>query len=128
MTAWLMSEDGVRMARIDSVMSVAMDVRNDRDDPAKYHPAKVIARASLVRLMVGVQGEDKPMCALSCPGKDAPEALRQLMATLSEMRRKHANGSDDVFVHAMYVNWPSRMPDLLWKATRDIPEPEWIRR
>lgn len=127
MTAWLVSEDGFRLARVDSVVSVALDVDNDRDDPTKYHPTKWIARANRVRLMVGVQGYETPMCALTCPGRDAPQALKQLMATLSETRRKH-DGGDDLYVHAMYVNWPSSMPGKLWRVTRDIPEQEWIRR
>lgn len=128
MTAWLVSEDGFRLARVDGVVSVALAVDNGRDDPSKYHPTKMLARANKVRIMVGAQGQDAPMCALTCPGRDAPEALKQLMATLAELRRQHSDNGADVYAHAMYVNWPSRMPDRLWRVTRDIPEQEWIRR
>jgi hypothetical protein len=127
MTAWLVAEDGFRLARVDTVVSVAMDVDNQRDDPTKDHPTKWLARADKVRLLVGVQGYET-MCVLTCPGRDATEARRQLMGVLAEMRRKHANGGDNVYVHAMYVNWPSRLPDRLWRVTSDMPEQEWIRR
>jgi hypothetical protein len=127
MTAWLVAEDGFRLVRIDSVVSVTLAFDNDRDDPTRYHPTKLLDRARTARLMVGAQGSDVLMCALTCPGRDAPEALKQLMAVLSTMGRKQADSSD-VYVHAMYVNWPSRVPDRLWKVTSEIPDPEWIRR
>nr|PZM90911.1 MAG: hypothetical protein DIU77_17330 [Thermocrispum agreste] len=127
MTAWLVSEDGFRLARVDSVVSVTLDVVNDRDDPTKYHPTKWLARAPKVRLMVGIQGNDA-MCALTCPGRDAAEALKQLVATLAETQAKHDQAGDTVFVHAMYVHWPSPVPRQLWQVTRDMPDQEWIRR
>ncbi|MER7361970.1 hypothetical protein [Nonomuraea wenchangensis] len=127
MTAWLVAENGFRMARADAITSVTLDVDNDRDDRTKYHPTKWLDRANWVRLVVGVPGE-APMCALTCPGRYAAESLKRLLDMLAEARRKHGDAGGNVYVHAMYQDWPSRFPDPLWKVTSDIPEPEWIRR
>jgi hypothetical protein len=127
MTAWLVSEDGLQAARADSVVSVTLVAANERDDPAKYHPTKMLVRSDNVRIVVGVQG-DRAMCVLTCPGRDARDARNQLMQLLVELGRKYGNGDGHVYAHAMYVNWPSRLPDQLWRVTASIPDPEWIRR
>lgn len=128
MTAWLVAENGLRLARVDTVTAVTLDVDNERDDPTKYHPTKWLMRAKKVRLMVGVQGYEAPMCALTCPGKDATEALGQLMGMLADLSRKHSGSADTVYLHAIYQDWPSRLPDRLWRVTTSLPDQEWILR
>lgn len=127
MTAWLVSEDTFRLARVDSITSVELALGDEAEAREKYHPVKRLARARGACILVGAHGLDRPICALTCPGRDAQHALRQLLTVLAHVREKDAGNLASVYVHAIYPSWPSRTPEQVWSVTSDMPEPEWIQ-
>jgi hypothetical protein len=128
MTAWLVSEDGMRLVRVDRIEAVTLHVDNERDDPDwdKVHPAKKIARAGRARIVVSTESAE--VVALTCPGRDVVHARAELVQLATAMAHKHAGDPGTVYVHAMYRSWPRRRPDRVWQVTTDIPDPDWVLR
>ncbi len=125
MTAWLVSEDALQVLRVDSIVSVRFDIADHGRGIANgMHPAKRLAQAERVRVMVSARAGEE-MCALTCPGRDALSARLELMSKLNSAEERP---DLTIYFHPPAGAWPSKKPTQIWTMSRTMPEPDVVHR